>query len=89
MSQSRYGLGRKKEQHLVITNWEGSFPDSSGTMKLEPVFSPAWAICQHPGLGRLNPFPGLSVLHLEMNEVMLTVHLLGKLRDSEDNISSS
>lgn len=45
MSQSCYGLERKKEQHLVITNWEGSLPDSSGTMRN--------SACIQPSLGHL------------------------------------
>lgn len=82
------GLRERRSSIWLLQTGRGVFLIPLVQWGIQPVFSPAWAICQHPGLGRLNLFPGLSVLHLEMNEVMLTVHLLGKLKNSKDNISS-
>lgn len=49
---------------------------------------PRLGICQHPGLGKVNQFSGLSLLHLERKAVVLTVYLLERPRDSTDNIGS-
>lgn len=58
----------------------GVSPSSLCYHKAPAYIQPRLGICQHPGLGRLNQLSRLLLLHLEMNKVILTVHLLGLQR---------